>query len=165
MTTKKQEARERKRRVHGYETEPLESTVAEPEPEVRRGFRKVRTPPQRAGKPAAAKSSAKPSGGKGAATGPRGRKLYRDGATIVNGRQRVPPPTWRRTLIRTAIFLPVMWVIVHFLFTSSQMSPSDEVLLIAMYAVVTVGVMHFSETFRYRRLDRMLTEAGSPPHG
>lgn len=165
MTTKKQEARERKRRVHGYETEPLERTVVEPEPEVRRGFRKVRTPPRGAGKPAAAKSSSRPSGGKGAATGPRGQKLYRDGATIVNGRQRVPPPTWRRTLIRTAIFLPVMWVIVHFLFTSSQMSPSEEVLLIAMYAVVTVGVMHFSETFRYRRLDRKLTDAGSPPRG
>jgi hypothetical protein len=39
----------------------------------------------------------------------------------------------------------------------------DELMLIAMYGVVTIGVMHFSETFRYRRLDRMLTEAGSPP--
>ena len=36
-------------------------------------------------------------------------------------------------------------------------------MLIGLYGVVTVGVMHFSETFRYRRLDRMLTEAGSPP--
>lgn len=165
MTTKKQEARERKRRVHGYETESLERTVVEPEPEVRRGFRKVRTPPKGAGQTAAAKSAARPAGGKGAATGPRGQKLYRDGATIVNGRQRVPPPTWRRTLIRTAVFLPVMWVIIHFLFTSSEMTPSDELLLIAMYAVVTLGVMHFSETFRYRRLDRMLTDAGSPPRG
>jgi hypothetical protein len=24
-------------------------------------------------------------------------------------------------------------------------------------------VMHFSETFRYNRLNKMLTEAGSPP--
>ena len=82
---------------------------------------------------------------------------------IVNGRQRVPPPTWRRTLIRTAVFLPVMWVIIHFLFTSGDMTPQDELMLIGMYAVVTLGVMHFSETFRYRRLDRMLTESGSPP--
>ena len=162
MTTKKQEARDRKRRVHGYVSEPLESTVVEPEPEARRGFRKVRTPPAGTGKPAAAKSSAK-SAGKGAATGPRGQKLYRDGAVIVNGRQRVPPPTWRRTLLRTAVFLPVMWVIIHFLFTSSDMTPTDELMLIAMYGVVTIGVMHFSDTFRYRRLDRMLTEAGSPP--
>ena len=82
---------------------------------------------------------------------------------IVNGRQRVPPPTWRRTLLRTAVFLPVMWVIIHFLFTSSDMTPMDELMLIALYGVVTIGVMHFSDTFRYRRLDRMLTEAGSPP--
>ncbi len=163
MTTKKQEARERKRRVHGYETEPLESTVVEPEPEARRGFRKVRQPPKGAGKPTAAKASAKSSGGKAGATGPRGQKIYRDGAVIVNGRQRVPPPTWRRTLIRTAVFLPVMWVIIHFLFADGNMTPQDELMLIGMYAVVTLGVMHFSETFRYRRLDRMLTESGSPP--
>ncbi len=162
MTTKKQEARERKRRVHGYENEPLEETVVEPEPEVRRGFRKVRTPPKGAGKPAAAKTPAK-SGGKATVTGPRGRKLSRDGVVIMNGRQRIPPPSWRRTLIRTAVFLPVMWVIVHFLFTTSSMTASDELMLIAMYGVVTIGVMHFSDTFRYRRLDRMLTEAGSPP--
>jgi hypothetical protein len=162
MTTKKQEARERKRRVHGYEAEPLETTVVEPEPAARRGFRKVRTPPKGAGKPVAAKASATKSSGK-TATGPRGQKLSRDGAVIVNGRQRVPPPSWRRTLIRTAVFLPVMWVIIHFLFTSSDMTPVDELMLIAMYGVVTVGVMHFSDTFRYRRLDRMLTEAGSPP--
>ena len=163
MTTKKQEARERKRRVHGYETAPLESPVVEPEPEVRRGFRKVSRPPKGAGKPVAAKASTKASGGKGAASGPRGQKLYRDGVVIVNGRQRVPPPSWRRTLIRTAVFLPVMWVIIHFLFTSSDMTPSDELMLIALYGVVTIAVMHFSDTFRYRRLDRMLTEAGSPP--
>ena len=33
------------------------------------------------------------------------------------------------------------------------MSPMDELLLIAMYGVVTIGVMHFSETFRYKRLE------------
>ena len=120
MTTKKQEARERKRRVHGYETEPLESTVVEPEPEARRGFRE--------GSPAAegrrqadrrevVHQVVRRQGA--VATGPRGQKIYRDGAAIVNGRQRVPPPTWRRTLIRTAVFLPVMWVIIHFLFTSA----------------------------------------------
>jgi hypothetical protein len=166
MTTKKQESRDRKRRVHGYESTPLESTVVEAEPEVRRGFRKVRTPPKGTGKPSAAKSSAtKTSGGKGSATGPRGQKLYRDGAVIVNGRQRIPSPTWRRTLLRTVVFLPIMWVIVHFLFSSADMSPADELMLIALYGVVTIAVMHFSETFRYRRLDRMLTESGSPPRG
>jgi hypothetical protein len=153
MTTRKQEARDRKRRVHGYVSEPLETTVAEPEPREKRSFRRDRT--------ASRERAPKPSGK--AASGPRGQRLSRDGDVIVNGRQRVPPPTWRRTLIRTAIFLPVMWVIVHFLFTSSKMSPMDELLLIAMYGAVTIGVMHFSETFRYRRLDRMLTEAGSPP--
>ena len=164
MTTNKQDARDRKRRVHGYTSEPLERTIVEPEPEVRRGFRRVRTPPKGAGKPAAAKaSSTRSSGGKAAATGPRGQKLFRDGDVIVNGRQRIRPPTWRRTVIRTIVFLPIMWVIVHFLFTSSQMTPTDELMLIALYGAVTIGVMHFSETFRYRRLDKTLTEAGSTP--
>ena len=158
MTTRKQEARDRKRRVHGYVSEPIETPVAEPEP--RRGLRKQRgfgksRPPR---KPAAPKPAAKSS-----VSGPRGQRLSRDGDVIVNGRQRVPPPTWSRTLKRTLIFLPIMWVIVHFLFASSKMTPMDELLLIAMYGAVTIGVMHFSETFRYRRLDRMLTEAGSPP--
>jgi hypothetical protein len=153
MTTRKQEARDRKRRVHGYVSEPLQTTVAEPEPREKRSFRRDRTP---------SRDRAPKQGGK-AVSGPRGQRLSRDGDVIVNGRQRVPPPTWRRTLIRTAIFLPIMWVIVHFLFTSSKMSPMDELLLIGMYGAVTIGVMHFSETFRYRRLDRMLTEAGSPP--
>jgi hypothetical protein len=154
MTTRKQEARDRKRRVHGgYVSEPVVRPVAEPEPRAKRSFRKERTP---------SRDRAPTPSGKGA-SGPRGKRLSRDGDVIVNGRQRVPPPTWRRTLIRTAIFLPIMWVIVHFLFTSSKMSPTDELLLIAMYGAVTIGVMHFSETFRYKRLDRMLTEAGSPP--
>ena len=43
------------------------------------------------------------------------------------------------------------------------MTPRDELMLIGCTRVVTLGVMHFSETFRYRRLDRMLTESGSPP--
>jgi hypothetical protein len=154
MTTRKQEARERKRRVHGYVSEPLETTAAEPEPSAKRGFFKT---PAASSKPVASKSSGK------TVSGPRGQRLSRDGDVIVNGRQRVPPPTWRRTLTRTLIFLPVMWVIVHFLFRSSDMSPMDELLLIAMYGVVTIGVMHFSETFRYNRLNKMLTEAGSPP--
>lgn len=154
MTTRKQEARDRKRRVHGYVSEPLETTAVEPEPRPKKGLFKS---PAASTKPTASKSSGK------AVAGPRGRRLSRDGDVIVNGRQRVPPPTWRRTLTRTVIFLPIMWVIVHFLFSSAAMSPMDELLLIAMYGVVTVGVMHFSETFRYRRLDKMLTEAGSPP--
>jgi hypothetical protein len=161
MTTRKQEARDRKRRVHGYVSEQDETPVVEAEPQ-RRGLRKPRLPAASSTPKARPKAA---SGGKSSTTGPRGRRLSRDGDVIVNGRQRVPPPTWRRTLIRTAVFLPVMWVIVHFLFTSASMSPMDEAMLIAMYGVVTIGVMHFSETFRYRRLDRMLTEAGSPPRG
>jgi hypothetical protein len=153
MTTRKQDARDRKRRVHGYVSEPVERTVVEPEPSAKRGFFKSAAPSkERAPKPTSK-----------AVSGPRGKRLSRDGDVIVNGRQRVPPPTWRRTLTRTLIFLPIMWVIVHFLFTSADMSPMDELLLIAMYGVVTIGVMHFSETFRYKRLDKMLTEAGSPP--
>ena len=151
MTTRKQETRDRKRRVHGYVSEPLETTVVEPEPREKRGLFKSAAP----GK--GTKQTGK------TVSGPRGRRLSRDGAVIVNGRQRIPPPTWRRTLTRTLIFLPIMWVIVHFLFTSATMSPTDELLLIAMYGVVTIAVMHFSDTFRYRRLDKMLTEAGSPP--
>jgi hypothetical protein len=165
MTTKKQEARERKRRVHGgYVNEPLEAETAEPEqqraPRAERGLFGRGRP----AKPVTAKAApARKASTKSSVTGPRGQKLSRDGDVIVNGRQRVPPPTWRRTLIRTAIFLPIMWIIIHFLFTSSKMTPLDEVLLIGMYAVVTIGVMHFSETFRYNRLNKMLTEAGSPP--
>ena len=151
MTTRKQEARDRKRRVHGYVSEPVEKTVVEPEPREKRGLFKSSAPAK------GPKQTAK------TVSGPRGQRLSRDGDVIVNGRQRVPPPTWRRTLTRTVIFLPIMWVIVHFLFSSADMSPMDELLLIAMYGVVTVGVMHFSETFRYRRLDKMLTAAGSPP--
>jgi hypothetical protein len=161
MTTKKQEARDRKRRVHGgYVSEPLETATGEPEqpraPRAERGL-------FGRGRPKAAAPARSKASGKSSVTGPRGQRLSRDGDVIVNGRQRVPPPTWRRTLIRTAIFLPIMWIIIHFLFTSSKMTPMDELMLIGMYAVVTVGVMHFSETFRYRRLDKMLTEAGSPP--
>jgi hypothetical protein len=162
MTTRKQEARDRKRRVHGYVSEPLETTTKVAEPEPRRGATKSRGfLKPRPARPAASRAKATP-GGKATATGPRGQRLSRDGDVIVNGRQRVPPPTWRRTLIRTLIFLPVMWIIIHFLFTSSKMTPMDELLLIAMYGVVTIGVMHFSETYRYKRLDRILTEAGSP---
>ncbi len=152
MTTRKQEARDRKRRVHGYESEPIQATVVEPEPREKRSFFKDKG----ASKPAPKQT------GK-TVSGPRGQRLSRDGDVIVNGRQRVPPPTWRRTLTRTLIFLPVMWVIVHFLFSSAAMSPMDELLLIAMYGVVTIGVMHFSDTLRYKRLDKKLTEAGSPP--
>lgn len=143
MTTRKQAARDKKRRTHGWESEALPGPEPVEEPRSSR-------------KPAASKSSGK------APTGPRGQRIYRDGDVIVNGRQRIQPPTWRRTLIRTAIFLPVMFVIVHFLFRSAKMTLSDEALLIAMYAVVTIGVMHFSETLRYNRLDKKLTEAGSP---
>jgi hypothetical protein len=143
MTTRKQAQRDRKRRVHGWESEPVEASEPVPAKSTAR-------------KPTA---SAKPSSGGGGRGG--SRALYRDGTTIVHGRQRVPRPTWRRTLIRTAIFLPVMFIIVHFLFSSSQMSPQDELVLILGYAVVTVGVMHITETWRYRRLDRELGEQGA----
>jgi hypothetical protein len=56
------------------------------------------------------------------------------------------------------VFLPVMFIIVHFLFSSSKMTPRDELVLILGYAVVTIGVMHLTETWRYNRLDRQLTE-------
>ena len=142
MTTRKQAARDRKRRTHGWESEPLEAS--EPAP--------AKSTPR---KPAASGKSSSGGGSRGG-----GRTLYRDGTTIVHGRQRVPRPTWRRTLIRTAIFLPVMFIIVHFLFSSSKMTPKDELVLIAGYAIVTVGVMHLTETWRYRRLDRQLAEQG-----
>jgi hypothetical protein len=148
MTTRKQAQRDRKRRVHGWESEAVDA----PEPAPAKSTARK---PTASAKPSSSKAS---SGG-----GSRGgsRPLYRDGTTIVYGRQRVPQPTWRRTLIRTAIFLPVMFIIVHFLFSSSKMSPQDELMLILGYAVVTVGVMHVTETWRYRRLDRQLGEQGA----
>jgi hypothetical protein len=142
VTTRKQAARDRKRRVHGWESEPLEE--AEP---AKAAPRK----PTAGGGPRKA-SSPKSSGG---------RPLHRDGDTIVYGRQRVQRPTWRRTLIRTGVFLPVMFIIVHFLFSSSKMTPRDELVLILGYAVVTIGVMHLTETWRYNRLDRQLTDQGA----
>jgi hypothetical protein len=148
MTTRKQAARDRKRRTHGWEPESLEAPEPAPVKSTAR-------------KPAA---SAKPSSARGGRGGS-SRPLSRDGTTIVYGRQRVPKPTWRRTLIRTGIFLPVMFIIVHFLFSSSTMSPQDELVLIAGYAIVTVGVMHITETWRYRRLDRQLDEQGAARKG
>ncbi len=142
MTTRKQASRDRKRRTHGWESEPIEAPEPAPVKSTAR-------------KPAASGKSSSGGGGRGGS-----RPLYRDGTTIVHGRQRVPRPTWRRTLIRTAIFLPIMFIIVHFLFSSSTMTPQDELVLIAGYAIVTVGVMHVTETWRYRRLDRQLGEQG-----
>ncbi len=136
MTTKRQAARERKRRLHGYTDEALPGQV-----EAADGR-----------KPARAASRSRPA--------KPGVRLSRDGDVIVNGRQRIRPPTWKRTLLRTAVFMPIMWVIVHFLFAGQDMTIRDEAQLIGMYAIVTVGVMHYSETFRYRRLDRKLNEAG-----
>lgn len=142
MTTRKQAARDRKRRVHGWESDEVEA----PEPvEAPRSPRKPTT-------------GGSGSGGKASSSSSNGRRLYRDGDVIVYGRQRVARPTWRRTLIRTGVFLPVMFVIVHFLFSSSQLSPRDELVLILGYAVVTIGVMHLTETWRYNRLDRQLAE-------
>ena len=142
MTTRKQAARDRKRRVHGWEAEPLDA----PEP-AKAGPRK----PTVSGGGSSKSSSGKASNG---------RPIHRDGDVIVYGRQRVQRPTWRRTLIRTGVFLPVMFVIVHFLFSSSTMTPRDELVLILGYAVVTIGVMHLTETWRYNRLDRQLQEQG-----
>jgi hypothetical protein len=136
VTTRRQAARERKRRLHG---EGDEAALGRPEAVAER-------------KPARGASRAKAT-----KAGPR---LSRDGDVIVNGRQRIRPPTWKRTLLRTAVFMPIMWVIVHFLFAGQDMTLRDEAQLIGMYAIVTIGVMHYSETFRYRRLDRKLNEAG-----
>ena len=145
MTTRKQAARDRKRRVHGWESEPLD----EVEP--------VKPGPS---KPTVSRSSGR--GGKpSSSSSANGKRLHREGDVIVYGRQRVQRPTWRRTLIRTGICLPVMFIIVHFLFSSSKMTPQDELVLILGYAVVTVGVMHVTETWRYRRLERQLLEQGA----
>ena len=160
MATKKQEARDRKRRVHGYESTPLESTVVEPEPEVRRGFRKVRTPPK--GTEAAPRIARRRP-----AARDRDRPAWSEGLPRRR-RDRERPSAHPAAHLAPhadphAVFLPIMWVIVHFLFRSADMTPADELMLIALYGVVTIAVMHFSETFRYRGLDRMLTESGSPP--
>jgi len=143
VTTRKQAARDRKRRVHGWEPEPGDE--AEP----------VKSGPS---KPTVARSSGRGTKASSSSGASDGRRFYRDGDVIVHGRQRVQRPTWRRTLIRTAVFLPVMFIIVHFLFSSSKMTPRDELVLILGYAVVTIGVMHLTETWRYNRLDRQLTE-------
>jgi len=149
VTTRKQASRDRKRRVHGWESEPLEG--AEPAATSKSGGPR---------KPTVGRSG---SGGGGKASAARGgsRPLYRDGEVIVFGRQRVQRPSWRRTLIRTAVFLPVMFVVIHFLFNSSKMTPRDELVLLVGYAVVTIGVMHLTETWRYNRLDRQLEAQGS----
>ena len=152
MTTRKQAARDRKRRVHGWEGEPLEG--GEPvETTKGRGPRKPTV-----GRSGGSGSSG---GSKSAPARSGGRSLHREGDVIVFGRQRVQRPTWRRTLIRTAVFLPVMFVIIHFLFSSSDMTPRDELVLLVGYAVVTIGVMHVTETWRYNRLDRQLEAQGS----
>jgi len=145
VTTRKQAARDRKRRVHGWESEPLDE--AEP----------VKSAKSSPAKPTVGRSSG--GGGKASSSSSSsGRRLYRDGDVIVYGRQRVQRPTWRRTLIRTGVFLPVMFIVVHFLFSSSKMTPRDEFVLIVGYAVVTIGVMHLTETWRYNRLDKQLGE-------
>jgi hypothetical protein len=154
VTTKKQAARDRKRRVHGWEPEPDD----EPAP-AKSGPRK----PTAGGGKADASSSkaAKATKATSSNASGGGRRLYREGDVIVYGRQRVQRPTWRRTLIRTAVFLPVMFIIIHFLFSSSKMTPRNELVLIVGYAVVTIGVMHLTETWRYNRLERQLAEQGA----
>jgi hypothetical protein len=152
VTTRKQAARDRKRRVHGWESEPAEGD--EPVETTGRG---PRTPT--VGR--ASGSSSSSGRGKGSSSSSRGRPLYRDGDVIVFGRQRVQPPSWRRTLIRTAVFLPVMFIVIHFLFSSSEMTARDELILLVGYAVVTIGVMHVTETWRYNRLDRQLQQEGA----
>ena len=147
MTTKKQAARDRKRRVHGWEGDPVEA----PEPvAATRSPRKPTAGSTAKGASAGSKTAS--------ATASNGRRIHREGDAIVYGRQRVQRPTWRRTVIRTAVFLPVMFIIVHFLFSSASMGPRDELVLIVGYAVVTIGVMHLTETWRYNRLDRQLSE-------
>jgi hypothetical protein len=161
VTTRKQAARDRKRRVHGWESDELEA--AEPVEPVETGRRPRK--PTVGGNSSGGSGSGKASSSSGKASSSSssgGRRLYRDGEVIVYGRQRVQRPTWRRTLIRTAVFLPVMFVIVHFLFSSSKLTPRDELVLILGYAVVTIGVMHLTETWRYNRLDKQLAEQSTP---
>ena len=151
MTTRKQAARDRKRRVHGWESEPVEGD--EPAEATKSSGPR---------KPTVGRSTGgSGGGGKASSSGSGGRPLYRDGEVIVFGRQRVQRPTWRRTLIRTAVFLPVMFIVIHFLFSSSEMTPRDELVLLVGYAVVTIGVMHLTETWRYNRLDRQLEAQGA----
>jgi hypothetical protein len=150
VTTRKQAARDRKRRVHGWEPDELEAAEPVEPVETARRPRKPTAGGNGSGGSGSGKASSSSSSG--------GRRLYRDGEVIVYGRQRVQRPTWRRTLIRTGVFLPVMFVIVHFLFSSSKLTPRDELVLILGYAVVTIGVMHLTETWRYSRLDKQLAE-------
>ena len=157
MTTRKQAARDRKRRVHGWESEPVEGD--EPAEATKSGGPRKPTVGRASGSSGSSSSSG--GGGKGSAARSGGRPLYRDGEVIVFGRQRVQRPTWRRTLIRTAVFLPVMFIVIHFLFSSSEMTPRDELVLLVGYAVVTIGVMHLTETWRYNRLDRQLEAQGA----
>jgi hypothetical protein len=131
VATRKQERRERKRRVHGLESSEYSQPVTS-KPERERPARgRARTYGQVTMNP--------------------------DGSFLM-GRRKVYPPTWRRAVKRALLFLPFGFVLGLFMVKNN--TATTAVLLAAVYTLAAVPITYWTDRMSYRRLERKFEDAG-----
>jgi hypothetical protein len=132
VATRKQERRERKRRVHGIDpSEYSHPVTARPERERASRSRAPRT--------------------YGQVT------MLPDGAFQM-GRRKVYPPTWRRAVKRALLFLPFGFVLGLFMVKNNTLTTA--VMLAALYTAAAVPITYWTDKMSYRRLERKFEDAG-----
>jgi hypothetical protein len=130
VATRKQERRDRKRRVHG-DLDGVSRPVTEKAPRDRGPAGKPKT--------------------YGTVT------MMPDGSFQM-GRRKVPRPTWMRATKRALFFLPFGFILA--IFMVKNRTYESAVLLAAAYTVAAIPITYWSDRMAYRRLARKFEDAG-----
>jgi hypothetical protein len=130
VATKKQQRRDRKRRIHGveYSAPQIKRSVPSPRPE-------------------------------GTSSRRRGGRLRSTGRAPAGRAVRTPPtPSWTRAAKRAPLFALIMFAAIHWLLPNDGLSTTGQALQAVFFAIATIPLQYFADRMAYRVTQRRLAE-------